>query len=244
VTTNSTQVGKGSIATPELPQNLNTYTYALNNPTTFSDPTGLIPIVPNACIDDCKRENLAAGNFVADTVVGMYAGAGATSTWAGKINSARNVRVQGFQSHGLFNRLANLFARSDFIVKQAGKAMVKLRTEPAAGAASKTGRTRLLGRLGMATAVIGGVISAVEDVQEGEDVATAAVKAGIETGFAVGGAALFGSAGVVCGPAAALCGVAFGTAGAWVGGEVGGAVNGLLEDVGFFRWTDSWFDGD
>jgi hypothetical protein len=103
--------------------------------------------------------------------------------------------------------------------------------------------------LGRASLVLGFGTAVGMYVDDGEDGATAVVKATVETvsGLALGslGVALGG----LCGPAVVICSPAFGAAGGIAGGWFGAKVNSWLSDGDISGWkpyeaTDNWFDWD
>lgn len=125
-----------------------------------------------------------------------------------------------------------------------GRAMAHLRWSPDARAISRWGKSPIVRWGGPVVAVAGGVLVAADNFANGDDGATAVLKAGIETG----GAVLGGVAGAVVGTALCgglpICGAAGAVVGGWAGGWLGRQVNQGLENSGFFRKVDSWFDWD
>jgi hypothetical protein len=101
---------------------------------------------------------------------------------------------------------------------------------------------------GMIAIAAGFVTGAALYMSDGDDGATAVMKAGVEAGLGAAGASAGEAAGRACGPAAVICGPAFAGIGGVAGGWVGGEVNERLESGAFWGWkpydaTDRWLTG-
>jgi hypothetical protein len=98
---------------------------------------------------------------------------------------------------------------------------------------------------------VGGfVLSAGAHFVDGDDGATAVIKAGVETGAAALGAAAGAWAGGACAEAFIVCSPALTAVGGVFGGAIGSGLNDWADsDGGIFGWhpyeaTDDWFNWD
>jgi RHS repeat-associated protein len=132
---------------------------------------------------------------------------------------------------------------------KASRRMNFLKKHPWVSTLGEWGKNKWVKGGAKATVVGGAILSAAGYYTEGDDGATAVVKAGVELGFGLAGGAIGAAAGGLCGPAAVVCSPALGAVGGYLGSAAGGWVNKQIEDKGIFGWkpfeaTDNWFDWD